>query len=74
MPLWLLLPFVLAESARMKANTQSLPKFKRFRRRLNLKLYEADGLLDVMWQLTAKAAPDGAIGRLSNEDIADELG
>ena len=31
------------------------------------------GLLESLWHVTAEQAPDGAIGLLSNQDIADEM-
>lgn len=54
----------------MKAGTHGMVKFKRLQRRLGLPLWQAIGLLEALWTLTAKDAPCGDIGKFSNEDIA----
>lgn len=54
----------------MKNGTESKLKFKRLKRRLGLSLMRTVGLLETMWLVTYQNAPDGDIGRLSNEDIA----
>jgi len=57
----------------MKAGTESKIKFKRFKRRLKLPHWQAVGILEAIWQLTAHSAPEGDIGRHSNEDIAASI-
>ena len=54
----------------MKAGTENSIKFKRLQRRLKLKVWQCRGVLESLWAITAKDAPQGNIGRLSNEDIA----
>lgn len=54
----------------MKAGTHNMIKFKRLQRCLKLPLWQAVGLLEALWQLTAKDTPRGDIGRYSDEDIA----
>jgi hypothetical protein len=54
----------------MKAGTQSHIKTKRLQRMLGLRLYEACGLLELLWLTTAQATPAGDIGKLDNLDIA----
>jgi hypothetical protein len=43
---------------------------KRLCRRLDIPQWQAVGLLESIWHLTAKEVPRGNIGKLSNEDIA----
>lgn len=45
-------------------------KLKKLCRALRIPPYAAVGLLECLWHLTAKEAPRGDIGKLSNEDIA----
>jgi len=45
-------------------------KIKRLCRRLDIPLWQAVGLLELLWHVTAREAPRGDIGKLSNEDIA----
>ena len=54
----------------MKANTPELLKFKRLQRRLGVSVPALVGHLELLWIATAKNAPEGDIGRFSNEDIA----
>jgi len=54
----------------VKAGTHNMIKFKRLQRCLKLPLWQAVGLLEALWQLTAKDTPRGDIGRFSDEDIA----
>ena len=54
----------------MKANTPDLMKFKRLQRRLNVSVAQVAGHLELLWLATAKNAPEGDVGRFSNEDIA----
>jgi hypothetical protein len=43
---------------------------KRLCRKLNLELWQAIGLLESIWHVTARETPRGDIGKLSDEDIA----
>lgn len=54
----------------MKASTPELMKFKRLQRRLKMSTATLVGHLELLWLATAKNAPEGDIGRFSNEDIA----
>lgn len=57
----------------MKAGTTELLKFKKLCMRLNLRQWEAVGILESLWMITAKNAPQGDIGKFSNDDIAIAL-
>lgn len=57
----------------MKANTTEHMKFMKLKRRLNLPKWQVTGLLESIWQLTAKSAPRGDIGRYTNEEIAAHI-
>ena len=48
-------------------------KLKKLMRVLAVPQYAAVGLLECLWHLTAREAPAGNIGKLSNEDIAITL-
>ena len=54
----------------VKASTPELMKFKRLQRRLGISVAQLCGHLELLWLATAKNAPEGDIGRFSNEDIA----
>lgn len=54
----------------MKAGTPELMKFHRLQRRLGETKRGLVGLLELLWQATAKNAPAGDIGRFTNEEIA----
>lgn len=54
----------------MKSNTPELLKFKRLQRRLKVSTPTLCGHLELLWISTAKNAPEGDIGRFSNEEIA----
>lgn len=54
----------------MKSGTTEKVKFKRLKRALDLPMWQAAGLLETLWSITSQNTPDGAIGRLANEDIA----
>jgi hypothetical protein len=54
----------------MKPEAITHTKMKRLCRRLGLALWQGVGLLECLWQLTAREAPRGNIGKLSDEDIA----
>jgi hypothetical protein len=57
----------------VKKEAPQKSKFKRLKRRLQLRHWQAVGLLESIWQCAALNAPDGDIGRLSNDEIAAEL-
>lgn len=57
----------------MKHSTPNLLKFKKLARRLNLRLYQAIGLLEALWHSAILNAPQGDIGKLSNEEIAASI-
>lgn len=48
-------------------------KTRRLARLLGIPQPCALGVMESLWHVTAEQAPDGAIGRLSNRDIADEI-
>jgi hypothetical protein len=54
----------------MKREALGNTKMKRLCRHLGIRMYAAVGLLESLWHLTAKEAPQGNIGKISNEDIA----
>lgn len=54
----------------MKRNTTSVIKFKKLCLALGLPSYAVVGILECLWHITAREAPRGDIGRLSNEEIA----
>lgn len=54
----------------MKANTTELMKFKRLQRLLGESKRGVTGLLTLLWMETARQAPEGDIGKFSNEEIA----
>lgn len=56
----------------MKSSTPESMKFKRLQRRLKVNRCVAAGLLELLWIATSKNAPQGDIGRFSNEEIAIE--
>lgn len=57
----------------MKSGTTETVKFKKLCRRLKLSRWQCVGLLESLWLFTAQNAPQGNIGRFSNEDIAISL-
>ena len=57
----------------MKRETTRLPKFKRLKRLLQRPDYQVVGVLELLWELTAAFHEDGAIGRWSNDQIADSI-
>lgn len=57
----------------MKRGTPEHSKMRRLKRALDLRLYEAVGLLECLWHLTDREAPRGDIGKLSDEAICDSL-
>lgn len=54
----------------MKSGTDQLLKFKLLGRDLGLPSYATEGLLCALWRCAETNTPDGAIGRLTNEEIA----
>jgi hypothetical protein len=54
----------------MKREAVGHTKMKRLCRRLDIPTYQGVGLLESLWHLTAREAPRGDIGKLSDEDIA----
>lgn len=48
-------------------------KTRRLAKLMAVPLPCALGLMEALWHVTAEQAPTGAIGRLSNQDIADEM-
>jgi hypothetical protein len=57
----------------MKRGTPNHPKTKALARKLAVPQYAAIGILESLWHFTAQYAPNGAIGRFSNSDIADAI-
>lgn len=57
----------------MKRDALDSTKMKRLARRLDLPRYAAIGLMESLWKLAERDAPQGDIGKLSNEDIAVAL-
>ena len=58
----------------MKRQALDHTKMDLLMRRLNLPRYAAVGIMESLWHLTAKEAPRGDIGKLSNERIAIGIG
>jgi hypothetical protein len=54
----------------MKRGTPDHPKTRALARDLNISLWGAVGLLEMLWHFTAQHAPDGGIGRYSDAEIA----
>lgn len=54
----------------MKTGTLDKMKFLVFKNSLGIPRYQAIGLLEGLWYLTATNAPDGAIGRFTDVEIA----
>jgi len=54
----------------MKREAVNSTKMKKLCRLLDLPLYAASGILELIWHLTARETPQGNIGKLSDEDIA----
>ena len=54
----------------MKREAISHTKMKRLCRRLDIPTYQGVGIMESIWQLAAREAPRGDIGKLSVEDIA----
>lgn len=60
----------IESGAALKREALSHTKMKRLCRRLKIPLWQAVGLMECIWHLTARQAHRGDIGKLSNEDIA----
>ena len=58
----------------MKRTAMQHTKLRRLVRVLKVPQYAAVGILESLWHLTAREAPFGDIGRLTNDDIADWIG
>lgn len=54
----------------MKREAVGSTKMKRLCNYLGVRQYVAIGILECLWHMTAREAPRGDIGKLSNEDIA----
>jgi len=58
----------------MKRGATEHPKFRRLCRAFGLEPWGAAGVLELVWHFAARVARDGAIGRWSDQDIADGIG
>jgi hypothetical protein len=58
----------------MKRGTTGHPKTKALARNLGVSLPTAIGTLQLLWEFASEYAPDGAIGKFSDEYIAEECG
>ena len=54
----------------MKREALQHTKIKRLCRRMNIPLWQAVGLLETLWHVTARETPCGDIGKLTDEHIA----
>lgn len=54
----------------MKMATTESIKFKKLKRTLKLKDWQVVGVLESLWMFACRNAPEGDVGRWSNEDIA----
>jgi hypothetical protein len=57
----------------MKSGALTSIKFMKLKRGLKLPQWQAVGLLESLWQVACGNAPQGDIGKLSNEDIAASI-
>lgn len=57
----------------MKRGTPEHSKMRSLKRRLDLRLYEAMGVLEALWHLTDREAHLGDIGKLSDQTICDSI-
>ncbi len=48
-------------------------KLKRLKKRLGLRMWGARGICESLWHVTAREAPQGDIGKLTNDEIADAI-
>lgn len=58
----------------MKRDAFHHPKIRRLARRLKVPIWGARGLAESLWHVTATHAPAGDIGRMLDDDIADQIG
>lgn len=58
----------------MKRGTPDHPKMKALARTLRIPLPYAVGAMEMIWHFTADYAPTGAIGRFSDDEIAEAAG
>jgi len=58
----------------MKRGTPRHPKTLALARELKIPLPHAVGILEMLWHFTAEFAPQGDIGRFSDQDIAESVG
>lgn len=58
----------------MKRGTPDHPKMKGLAKALGIPIYSAVGLMEMLWQFTARYAPQGNVGKFSDEEIAASLG
>lgn len=58
----------------MKRGTPRHPKVADLCQRLNLELYEAVGILEMLWHFTAEYAPQGDIGKFDDRWIEASIG
>lgn len=58
----------------MKRSALAHTKLRRLVRALGVPTYAAVGILEMLWHLTAREAPQGNIGKLEDADIADAVG
>jgi len=57
----------------VKSGTLHHIKMKRLKRLLRIPLFQTAGVLVSLWSTTADNAPDGGIGKLTDEEIATEI-
>lgn len=63
----------LPGASTVKTGTESKLKFKQLKRRLNLRHWQVVGLLEAIWRATEGNAPEGDIGRFTNDEIASAI-
>lgn len=64
----------LERRARMKRSAFDHPKIGRLAKLLDVPKYGAIGIVESLWQFTAKHAPAGDVGKWSDEEIAASMG
>lgn len=57
----------------MRHDIELKQKFKSFKRRMKLPLWQAKGILQSIWDFTTTNAMNGDIGKFSNQNIADAI-
>jgi hypothetical protein len=58
----------------MKRGTPNHPKTRALAKRLGIPIYSAVGILEMLWHTTAVFTPQGNIGKISDQEIANEIG